>query len=79
MGKKLDCKDAGLDCDVSVCAQTEEEVIPQVGEHIQAIHGMKGFSKEFYDQARAAIHEGDCESGETFAPEQECPGGVCNL
>ncbi len=64
MSKILDCKDIGLDCDLVLCARTEQEVIEKAGDHIQAVHGMNGFSKEFYEKARKAIHDGDCDPGE---------------
>ena len=61
MKKRLDCNDLGMDCDYFVCAQTVEEVLKEAGEHIQAAHKMKGFSKDFYNKALASIHEGKCE------------------
>lgn len=74
MDKKLDCRDIGLDCSYSFCAQTEDEVLRKAGEHVQAAHSMKGFSKEFYQKACAAIYEGSCETSE-----EECEGGICDL
>jgi predicted small metal-binding protein len=73
MEKRLDCGDIGMECDYRVCASTDEETIRKVGEHIQAFHGMKGFSKEFYEKARAAVHSGSCE-----AP-KDCSGSICRL
>ncbi len=60
MSKMLDIKDIGLDCDLVVCAGTQEEVIEKAGDHIRAIHGMKGFSKEFYQNALRATHDAEC-------------------
>jgi len=34
----LDCKDTGMDCDFSVTAQTEDEVMQQVAAHAAAAH-----------------------------------------
>ena len=65
MKKRLDCRAFGMDCDYFACAQTVEEVLKKAGEHIQAVHKMKGFSKEFYDKALAAIREAGCESGQS--------------
>jgi len=73
MEKKFECGDIGMNCDYTVCASTDAEAIRRAGEHIQAFHGMKGFSKEFYQKARAAIHAGSCE-----AP-KDCSGGICRL
>jgi len=66
MDKRLDCRDIGLACDYSVCARTDEEAIRKIGEHIQGVHAMKGFSREFYDKALGSIHEGDCGREESF-------------
>jgi len=72
MDKKLSCKDIERDCEYVVCARTEEEVLRKVGEHTQAIHGIQGFSKEFYDRAKAAIQDAHCEIKKTT-----CEGEVC--
>ncbi len=61
MAKRLDCEDL-TECGYSVCAQTEEEAAQKIGEHIQAVHGVKGFSKEFYQKALAAIREENCDT-----------------
>ncbi len=61
MGKRLDCENM-TKCGYSACAQTEQEVIQKVGEHIQAAHALKGFSKEFYQKALTAIHEEKCDT-----------------
>jgi predicted small metal-binding protein len=60
MDKELYCKDVGLDCEFLACGKTEEEALNKLGQHVLAIHGAKGFSKEFYNKARSAIREGDC-------------------
>ncbi len=59
--KELYCRDIGLDCDFLACGKTEEEALSKLGQHVLAIHGIEGFSKEFYHQAQTAIREGDCE------------------
>jgi predicted small metal-binding protein len=64
MDKKIQCKDIGLECNSMICGRTEEEVLTQAGQHILSIHGIGGSSKEFYNKARSAIREGDCESGD---------------
>jgi predicted small metal-binding protein len=73
MEKRLDCRDIGMDCDFVACASTDEKAIRTAGEHIQNFHGIKGFSKDFYKKARAAVHKGTCESPKA------CSGGVCKL
>jgi predicted small metal-binding protein len=64
MDKEIYCRDIGLDCDLMVCGKTEDEVLSKAGEHVLAVHGIKGFSKEFYNKARAAIREGHCDYGD---------------
>ncbi len=61
MGKRLDCENM-TKCGYSVCVPTEQEVIQKVGEHIQAAHALKEFSKEFYQKALTAIHEEKCDT-----------------
>jgi predicted small metal-binding protein len=64
MDKEIYCRDMGLDCDLMVCGKTEEEVLSKAGQHVLAIHGIEGFSKEFYNTARSAIREGHCDYGD---------------
>jgi predicted small metal-binding protein len=61
MDKKFNCKDIGLGCEYTVCARTEEEVLKKVGDHTRAVHGILGFSKDFYEKASAAIRDAHCE------------------
>ncbi len=72
MDKKLSCKDIDRDREYVVCARTEEEVLRKVGEHTRGIHGIQGFSKEFYDKAKAAILDSHCEIKKT-----SCEGETC--
>ena len=58
---ELFCRDIGWDCDFLACGKTEEEAISKLGQHVLDIHGIEGFSKEFYNKARSAILKGDCE------------------
>jgi len=72
MDKELYCRDIGLDCDLMVCGKTEDEVLSKAGQHVLAVHGIEGFSKEFYNKARSAIREGSCDQGdaEEMIPEE---------
>ncbi len=63
MDRKLECKDLSFDCEYSACGQTDQEILRNLGDHIQAIHGMKGFSKDFYQKALASIRDESCEKG----------------
>ena len=65
MDKELYCRDVGLDCQFMACGKTDEEALNKLGQHVLAIHGMKGFSKEFYNKALSAIREGYCKDGDT--------------
>jgi predicted small metal-binding protein len=59
--KEIYCRDIGMDCDLMVCGKTEEEALSELGQHVLAIHGIEGFSKEFYNKARSAIRDGTCD------------------
>jgi len=65
MDKKIHCRDMGIDCDLMVCGKTEDEVLSKAGQHVLTVHGIEGFSKEFYNKARAAIREGYCDYGDS--------------
>jgi predicted small metal-binding protein len=69
MEKKWTCKDRETACNFTVCARTQEEILQKAGEHVQAVHGMKGFSKDFYQKALGMIQEGRCEVG--MSPEED--------
>jgi predicted small metal-binding protein len=64
MDKELYCRDVGRDCEFLACGKTGEEALRKLGQHVLAIHGAKGFSKEFYNKARSAIREGYCDYGD---------------
>jgi len=65
MDKELYLRDIGINCGLTVCGKTEEEVLSKAGQHVLAIHGIKGFSKDFYNKAQKAIREGHCTYGDT--------------
>jgi len=69
MEKKWTCRDRETECNTTVCARTQEEVLQKAGEHVQAVHGMKGFSKDFYQKALGMIQEERCEVG--ISPEED--------
>jgi predicted small metal-binding protein len=64
MDKELYCRDVGQDCDFLACGKTEEEALRKLGQHVLAVHGVSGFSKEFYPKAQLAIREGFCDYGD---------------
>jgi predicted small metal-binding protein len=59
MGKRLSCRDAGVDCDFVACAKTEDEIFEKAKEHAKKEHNMSEIPKELYDKARLAICEAD--------------------
>lgn len=61
MDHVLRCTDTGLDCDFVICGQTKDEVLNNVRDHMRDFHN-KDFSKDLYEKARDAIHEGHCEN-----------------
>jgi predicted small metal-binding protein len=62
MTKSLHCRDLGFDCDATVTAETEDEVLDQVVAHGQSAHNIP--AEQFQDPAfvetvRAQIHDLD--------------------
>ena len=66
MDKMINCRDLGSECGFTACATTEVGLFKEVLEHGQAVHGMKGFSQEFYDKVRSSIQEGYCDLEENL-------------
>lgn len=57
MGKKLCCRDVGVDCDAEIVAETEEELMGKVAEHAKTVHGMTEISEETAAKVKAAIKD----------------------
>lgn len=55
--KYLSCKDVGIDCDWSVEAPTEEEIIAKAFEHGKKLHGISELTDELREKIRSSIHE----------------------
>jgi predicted small metal-binding protein len=72
MDKIIHCKDLGSDCSFTACRKTEVELYEEILDHGQTIHGMKEFSKEFYDKVRASLRDGYCDLQESL-----CEYSVC--
>jgi len=53
MAKVLRCYDIGTNCDFTVRAETEEEVLRIAEEHGRKNHGMKDFSPEMTAKLKA--------------------------
>ena len=58
MNKSLSCRDMGVDCDYSICAETEEEIFAKAAEHGRTEHNITEISDEMKDKARSVIREG---------------------
>ncbi|WP_153397150.1 DUF1059 domain-containing protein [Ornithinicoccus halotolerans] len=41
MAKILYCRDAGFDCDAVVHGDSEQDVLDQVGPHVEQVHGQR--------------------------------------
>jgi predicted small metal-binding protein len=60
MTKELHCRDLGFDCAGVVTAETEDEVLAQVAEHGQQVHGLSEqqlSDPTFLEIARVQIHD----------------------
>jgi predicted small metal-binding protein len=57
MAKMLRCRDAGVDCDGVIRAETEEELMRKVAEHAKTVHGMSEISPELAAKVKAAIKD----------------------
>ena len=57
MAKRLSCRDAGVDCDVVICADTEEEIFQKAADHAKSTHHMKDIPQDLRDKVRSVIRE----------------------
>ena len=57
MGKMLRCRDAGVDCDFVVRAETEDEIMEKCAEHAKSVHNMTEISPELAAKVKAAIKD----------------------
>jgi predicted small metal-binding protein len=73
MDKRLDCRDLNMDYEYCVCVQTEREVLEKAERHIQIVHKMKGFSKDFYEKVQASVRDDYCNMENRDA----AAGGTC--
>jgi len=53
--KQLNCRDAGMDCDFMVRAETEEEVLAAAASHGSRVHGLKEIPAEKKAKIQSAI------------------------
>ncbi len=53
--KQLACRDAGMDCEFLVRAETDEEVLEVAGGHAVRVHAYKDISPEMAAQVKSLI------------------------
>jgi predicted small metal-binding protein len=56
--KVLRCRDVGFDCEAVVRAESEEEILQQVGEHASAVHDV-AVTPEMAEQVERLIQDED--------------------
>ncbi|MGY1822926.1 DUF1059 domain-containing protein [Geodermatophilus sp. SYSU D00079] len=54
--KRLECRDAGFDCDAVVHGESVEEVMAQAGPHAKEAHGVD-VTPEMADRIRALVRD----------------------
>ena len=58
MAKELRCADVGFDCDATMQADSEEEIMAQAAEHARSVHGMSDTDLQQNEAAiRGAIRD----------------------
>jgi len=57
MTKGFACSDAGVDCNWSVDANTEEELMTKIAEHAKEHHGFDPIPPELIEKVKAAIKD----------------------
>ncbi len=57
MGKKLVCKDVGMNCDAVIQGSTEDEVMQKAAAHAAKDHGMAEVPSETQQKIRSLIQD----------------------
>lgn len=57
MAKSISCADAGADCTWSTTAETEEELMEKVAEHVKAEHKDLQITPELVAKVKSIIKE----------------------
>ena len=57
MSKAYACRDAGMDCEWEVSAETEGELLRLIGKHLAEAHGMTDTPPDLLLQVRKAIKD----------------------
>ena len=57
MSKAYACRDARMDCEWEVSAETEGELLRLIGKHLAEAHGLTDTSPDLLQQVRRAIKD----------------------
>lgn len=57
MAKKFECKDTGMQCEFSVEAESEEELMPKILEHAKSAHNIEQMDEPTKAKMRALIKD----------------------
>jgi len=57
MSLTVHCRDVGFDCDGIVKAETEDDLLQQVAEHAQTVHGLEKVTDEIVAKVKSVIRE----------------------
>lgn len=57
MTKSLSCTDAGVDCDWSATAKTEEELLEKATEHVKESHKDIDVTPEFAERVKSLMKD----------------------
>ena len=57
MYKSVSCRDAGVDCDFTICAKTEDELFRKAAEHGRKEHNMKEIPNDLKEKVRSLIRD----------------------
>jgi predicted small metal-binding protein len=69
--RQLSCRDAGVDCDFLVRAETEEEVIRLASDHACRVHNLCELTPEIRRKMQASTKSVWCDHGCHDAPKKE--------
>jgi predicted small metal-binding protein len=58
MGKRLRCRDLGMNCDFEARGNTDEEVLQQAAAHARTAHQITDLPPELAAKVKAAIRNG---------------------
>ncbi|MGD2153584.1 MAG: DUF1059 domain-containing protein [Gemmatimonadales bacterium] len=56
MAKELRCRDLGIECNQVIRAETQEQLIEKVVEHVLAVHGFDPIQAGMLEELEAAIY-----------------------